>query len=907
MNEVQISQIDGVRYYTISNYDRMAPFFMSLVSSSDHWLFLSSTGGITAGRKNADNALFPYYTDDKIHDSHAHTGPVTLLSVTSHDTVHFWQPFATHVFPCSDSIVRSLHKSVWGNAVIFEEQNRSLGLTFSYRWSFSSRFGIVRSARLRNDRSEPVSIEIVDGLRNVLPAGTDRITQERLSTLLDGYKRSEFIENTKLGIYALSSIITDRAEPSESLLANTVWSLGFPEATVSIDPNVLTSFPPSRAGESPTEVRGRRGAYVHHATFVLENEKKWCVVADVGMNSAAVANLQSYLATHPVEKIDSDLAEEMAVDTDRLRRFVATSDGLQVSGDERLAGRHYTNTLFNIMRGGVFADGYSVSRNEFLRFCRRWNGPVCDRFQRVVQDLPEHITYEDLRQVADRVRATGEPESRNFERIVAEFLPLSFSRRHGDPSRPWNRFSIDLFSPDGTPMIAYQGNWRDIFQNWEALAHSFPLYLEGMISRFVNATTADGYNPYRISQDGIDWEVFDPDDPWSNIGYWNDHQIVYLYRLMKLLNDHLPEVLPALLEEQKYVFADVPYRIKSFAAIIEDPRETIDFDDEREAVIDARVASIGADGKLLHNGDEIVHVSLLEKVLILVLTKIGNLVPGGGIWMNTQRPEWNDANNALVGWGVSIVTVAHLRRFLVFLLDEILPDSDQAVELSEPVARFFDAISGVLASYESRDAATDPAVRYAKVMELGAVADSYRRSVYSGEIGRGEKTITLKEIRNFLSAATRCLDRSIETARRPDGLYHSYNLMHLHNSKIEIVRLPLMLEGQVAVLSAGMLSSTDSAAVVDALSESALYRPDQNSFTLYPDKSLPRFMNKNAIPSDSPETDAVLQRVASTTGDQIVQKDTNGAYHFHADFAMRRYCKPDWMSWASARMIGRAC
>jgi hypothetical protein len=30
---------------------------------------------------------------------------------------------------------------------------------------------------------------------------------------------------------------------------------------------------------------------------------------------------------------------------------------------------------------------------------------------------------------------------------------------------------------------------------------------------------------------------------------------------------------------------------------------------------------------------------------------MSNLIPEGGIWMNTQRPEWNDANNALVGNG----------------------------------------------------------------------------------------------------------------------------------------------------------------------------------------------------------------------------------------------------------------
>ena len=53
-------------FYKISNYNKMRPFFMSIVSNSDHWMFISSTGGLSAGRKNSNYALFPYYTDDKI-------------------------------------------------------------------------------------------------------------------------------------------------------------------------------------------------------------------------------------------------------------------------------------------------------------------------------------------------------------------------------------------------------------------------------------------------------------------------------------------------------------------------------------------------------------------------------------------------------------------------------------------------------------------------------------------------------------------------------------------------------------------------------------------------------------------------------------------------------------------------
>ena len=74
-------------------------------------------------------------------------------------------------------------------------------------------------------------------------------------------------------------------------------------------------------------------------------------------------------------------------------------------------------------------------------------------------------------------------------------------------------------------------------------------------------------------------------------------------------------------------------------------------------------------------------VNLAEKLLVPLLAKLGNFVPGGGIWMNTQRPEWNDANNALVGYGVSMVTLYYARRYAAFCLD-LFSDVDRASKVS---------------------------------------------------------------------------------------------------------------------------------------------------------------------------------------------------------------------------------
>ena len=81
--------INGENFYKISNVSAMRPFFMSIVSPFNHWLFISSNGALSAGRKNSNNSLFPYYTDDKITESNEITGsnssvPANILcSITS--------------------------------------------------------------------------------------------------------------------------------------------------------------------------------------------------------------------------------------------------------------------------------------------------------------------------------------------------------------------------------------------------------------------------------------------------------------------------------------------------------------------------------------------------------------------------------------------------------------------------------------------------------------------------------------------------------------------------------------------------------------------------------------------------------------------------------------------------------
>ena len=60
MPKGQFITINGQRFYEISDYNAMQPFFISLASDTDLWMYLASTGGLTAGRRSPNEALFPY-------------------------------------------------------------------------------------------------------------------------------------------------------------------------------------------------------------------------------------------------------------------------------------------------------------------------------------------------------------------------------------------------------------------------------------------------------------------------------------------------------------------------------------------------------------------------------------------------------------------------------------------------------------------------------------------------------------------------------------------------------------------------------------------------------------------------------------------------------------------------------
>jgi hypothetical protein len=872
----------GGRYYRITHADRLPSFFMNVVSSSDLWLFLASNGGVTAGRVDAENALFPYQTVDRVYDSAGINGPVTAFWVEAGAGPVLWEPFARRT-AAHAGVIRNLYKSVEGDRVWFEEINPVVGLAFRYGWSTSELHGFVRRCELENLTDQPKSVRVLDGLRNVLPAGIPLRLQNGSSCLTDAYKTAELLPGTSLVVYALAAAIVDRAIPLESLRASIVCSEGLPGAVTLLSDQQLGKFYEGGLPAPESQCRGIRTSYFLTATLALEpcGLHRWMMVADIGLSQSDITSRRQDITNGTFGTSVVTAADES---TQRLRRLVGAADGLQAGAEETTTVHHFANVLFNVMRGGIYLSGHNIPGRDFAAFVSIRNHTVAERYAPLLASLPVAMTRSDF------IACLAASADCDLERLGFEYLPLTFSRRHGDPSRPWNRFSIRVRDAEGNPLLSHEGNWRDIFQNWEALCLSHPEFFESIVAKFVNASTRDGYNPYRVTHAGIDWELPDHEDPWSSIGYWGDHQVIYLQKLLEWSGHFHPGRLESWLRRDLFSYANVPYRIAGYPAMRRDPHVTIEFDDAQNRAIADLCQQQGSDARLVQRaGGGVLHVNLTEKLLVVVLTRLTNFVPGGGIWMNTQRPEWNDANNALVGYGVSMVTLSYLRRMLVHLQRVLLPALGTApVAVSSSVAGL---LRGVQAAYDVHRALLDAPVisspaRRALLDALAAAGTDYRTQIYHTGLG-APSDLSPMEITRLLGTALAFVDHTLRANRRDDGLYHSYNLLEFTEEPagLRLHHLGPMLEGQVAVLSSGLLTPPEVIDLLTALRRSALYRADQHSYLLYPDRQLPGFLERNVIPADAVASCPLLPALCAAGDARLVVHDADGQHRFAPDLA----------------------
>jgi hypothetical protein len=97
--------------------------------------------------------------------------------------------------------------------------------------------------------------------------------------------------------------------------------------------------------------------------------------------------------------------------------------------------------------------------------------------------------------------------------------------------------------------------------------------------------------------------------------------------------------------------------------------------------------------------------------------------------------------------------------------------------------------------------------------------------------------------------------------------------------RAELGALYPMLEGQVALLGSGLLSLADAVRLLDALFASDLFDPRRNSFTLYPDRRLPGFLERNRLDGTALAL-PVVQTILAAGRTELLQTQGDGTVRF---------------------------
>jgi hypothetical protein len=391
-------------FYKISNYDKMPPFLISIVSATDHWMYISSKGGITAGRKNSDNALFAYTNDDVLHDVNEITGSKTIIRIAANGKLYLWEPFSEY-YSGIYSITRNLYKNISSTEIIFEEINHDLKIKFQYSWTCSEKYGFIKTSKIFNEAKIKREVEVLDGIQNILPSGVTHQLQNEFSTLIDGYKKSELISKYILGVFSLSSIPSDRAQPAESLKAATVWAAGVDVEKYLLSSKQVSNFRQNILIEPENSISGMRGSFLIISLFGIKpnSSTSWSIVAEINQNSGNVIELSKTIKEkNAYEQVLNDIKDSKQM----LTNLVAQADGIQLTGNKLNTARHFSNVLFNVMRGGIFNDSYYVEKDDFISFVKKANPFVFEAHKNFLKNLKDQLAISELKST---VSSVGDP------------------------------------------------------------------------------------------------------------------------------------------------------------------------------------------------------------------------------------------------------------------------------------------------------------------------------------------------------------------------------------------------------------------------------------------------------------------------------------------------------------------
>ena len=763
--------------FKIRQYEKMPPFSSFLpglagVRGIPVWTYYTNRGQAvhSFGIHNKDNAIMEFNPANTVYENAGIKGFRTFIRIDG----AFFEPFV----PFDTEAERSM--SVEKNRVDIAEESHGLKIEVGYFVLPNESMGaLVRQVKITNTGDAEKHLEVLDGMSKMIPYGITNTTYKAVSNLMRSWTD---IRNLEQGV----PYVTMRGAANDSAEAKETEG-GYFYLPMDAEGNVLPVV------YDQNVVWGYETSLVYPVCF-----------AEGGLDQVHAAEQCFY------NKIPCMMTEIKT----------AVAPGASIVFNEMIGFAGSVQQL-NAMVPVFTKNGYIQQKAQEAQ----------DLIASFMKDVTTHTAEPKFDQYVeqcylDNFLRGGYPYVLNKD--TKKSVIHLFSRKHGDPERDYNFFSIagEYYSQgNGNFRDACQNRRNDVFFNKDI--DDFDIY------NFFSLIQADGYNPLEVRpctfvitegkeeeakqllQNAVDGDAsalirviekpFTPGQISNTIsrnqmaltveedtlisqlllcteqkieagaveGYWSDH---WDY-LMDLVDDYLliyPDRKDALL------YGNAAYRYYDNAACVQPRSASYVLSPKGVRQYGSRIedkqkmAQPGFDPKgtnwLKTKDGQIVEVTLMAKMLSLAVNKFALLDSCGmGIEMEGGNPGWNDAMNGLPGlFGSGMPESFELKRLLLFIINELSSEQCAAASVALPaeIAAYIRDIYGVLKTEGLSD--------FAYWDQVCDIKEAYRASVkfsVSGEM----IDMPRAELAEIFAAFYQKLEQGFEKAMQlGDGIVPTY-------------------------------------------------------------------------------------------------------------------------------------
>lgn len=696
--------------FVMENYDRNAPFTGFLpglagVKGIPIWSFYTNRGqGINSfGIHNKANAMMEFNSAVTGYENAALRGFRTFVRLDG----EYFEPFCDH----DKTAVRRME--IEQNVLSVIEESHDLRITVRYIVLPCENIGaLVRNVTIEN-LGKTRQLELLDGMPQIIVYGLTNGQYKEMSNLFKSWADIQNIENR-------APMFTMRASSDDS-----------------------------------SEVSEIRGGYFY------------CAVCD-GALLPVIYDKSVVFDYDTSMRLPLVFMEEGVSAVTSRAQYYANKVPCAFAAKEATLAQGQT-LCFTAYAG--FAPSQELLNKKTAEFCREG---YSEEKVALARSLVAHYTRDVQTQTADPLfdKYIAQCYLDNFLRGGYPFaigngaqkkIVHLFSRKHGDPERDYNFFSIA-----GEYYSQGNGNYRDVCQNRRNDVFFCPQVEDFNVHQFYNLVQLDGYNPLEIRPNtfvipseklpqaqkllrahlGDGAEVlekvirapFTPGAVTNAIaahslhvtgdeqtlveellalaeqrqeavfgeGYWSDH---WDYNLDLLQNFLL--IYPE--RKHQTLFGTDDYCFYDSLGTVRPRRDTYVLNKGRVRQYGAvehckeKLSRVGFDPNatnwLRDSNGKIVTTSLFGKLLTLAINKIALLDSEGlGIEMDGGKPGWNDAMNGLPGlFGSSMPETIELERMVAFMREALSeqPECDVCVRVPQELADFMDTL--VCALKQSHD------------------------------------------------------------------------------------------------------------------------------------------------------------------------------------------------------------